>query len=930
MKNKTCLCEQSILNLITQNNFLIPEIQRDYVWGNNEPVIGRFLNEIKNKAGNICSDCKMPKLPKTFNIGFLYSYKPEYVKVEYERFLDEYLIDGQQRFTTIFLLLFYSSLKENKKNDFLNLIRYEPLVRISFDYRVRDLTHRFLLEFIEKITTVDELNNIEEQTWFLKDYNNDVTIKSILQAIEIIQNKFGDDAKYYDYILNHVKFWHFKTEATSQGEELYITMNARGEGLADNEKTKAGLMINDDNLIKWGKKWEEWQDFFWKNREDNPNSDLGLNEFLRWIYLIEKCEKNKDDEENENNESVMKLKSYFQNSKTDTSELNFETIQKYFDSIDFLFTKDFKYIDKKWLAPSMSHAHPPLLLKSYVTLFPTIYYIKKIKDSVKTPNVEKLKRIIRYFFNLTRLSTVTNAPEIATISAIKAIKILLASGNDDIVELPTCTNQEKISKTILPKEERFKLNLYKNPPENESKEGLEKAFWEAEDFYLNNGKIEFVLKIIDYDISGSNKFDLELFLNYSKCYIKFFTNINNLLRRALLTKGDCWESLRSSYYGTRYTIDCKTLIAGHNNKFVIELIKVVHKIEKIYKEKNTNEILQEIITSYLESGEKKWYYSFIKYEQLLDYCKMQIIQRKEDSILILKRKIATSYKELRTACFYHEYLEGNKIHSLKPFTTSGYHEQQKWGNVCAVLDKWHYRDSIYAINIYFLDGKYKLRFWDKHDMPKNDKINYVLYKEGFEDSDNNNNYWKVSTDKEVDCKNALYSLCEKLRKVDLINVQILFESIDNELTEEYRFIDKDIFNESCGWIVPDANFGNKDAWFGRKLRKRLDILGNTETSIPIYFEYSAQWKTAYMGISLLRNGDLHTRYFEQIERLKNFVIRTFAPFEDHNNNWITGVYILAKNIDFKDQQAVINTKEIADKIENYITTVQGYWKEINV
>ena len=104
---KSFLKEENLLTLLSQNNFIIPEIQREYVWGNNEKVITKFLKELKTKIGNSCECCNLPSENSRINIGFLYSYKPEYVKVQNDRFLDENLIDGQQRFTTLFLLTFF-------------------------------------------------------------------------------------------------------------------------------------------------------------------------------------------------------------------------------------------------------------------------------------------------------------------------------------------------------------------------------------------------------------------------------------------------------------------------------------------------------------------------------------------------------------------------------------------------------------------------------------------------------------------------------------------------------------------------------------------------------------------------------------------------------------------------------------------------------
>ena len=124
-KTKSFLKEENLLTLLSQNNFIIPEIQREYVWGNNEVVIKKFLTSLKDKIGEACSICNLPNETQKINIGFLYSYKPDYVKVQNDRFLDENLIDGQQRFTTLFLMLFYFALKEERKNEFLSLIRFE-------------------------------------------------------------------------------------------------------------------------------------------------------------------------------------------------------------------------------------------------------------------------------------------------------------------------------------------------------------------------------------------------------------------------------------------------------------------------------------------------------------------------------------------------------------------------------------------------------------------------------------------------------------------------------------------------------------------------------------------------------------------------------------------------------------------------------------
>lgn len=87
----------NINELIADYNFVVPEIQREYVWGakKNKQVLVQFLHDLNEKLskGNA-------------NIGFLYSYQSG---------KEHYLIDGQQRYTTIILLLYYLSAKEGEE-----------------------------------------------------------------------------------------------------------------------------------------------------------------------------------------------------------------------------------------------------------------------------------------------------------------------------------------------------------------------------------------------------------------------------------------------------------------------------------------------------------------------------------------------------------------------------------------------------------------------------------------------------------------------------------------------------------------------------------------------------------------------------------------------------------------------------------------------
>ena len=291
------------------DQIIIPEIQRDYVWGKNqvESLLNSILENFENFKKGIDTN-QFPQveveIQKAFeefykkqkfacNIGFIYAYNdPEY-SGKY------FLIDGQQRLTSIYLiLLVLASEKQDFRDKFEKIYRHSNLPII--DYRVREASHYFLKEVVEHYK--NKGIEITDQSWFYNDYKNDKTISSIISNIQIIKSFLNEkeliNDDFIDYVQNYVEFWYFDTNISEQGEELYIYMNARGELIQENENLKADLLgkltvPNDSpkslSELKndWGKKWEEWQQFFWKNRNGNPNADKGFNEFINCIAGLE-------------------------------------------------------------------------------------------------------------------------------------------------------------------------------------------------------------------------------------------------------------------------------------------------------------------------------------------------------------------------------------------------------------------------------------------------------------------------------------------------------------------------------------------------------------------------------------------------------------------------------------------------------------------
>lgn len=310
--------ELFVNNYIDQ--IIIPEIQRDYVWGEEqtvgllESILEDYLGYQKVIVPVQSNDTEVKALFENFfkkqkyasNIGFLYAYNdPEYVG-------KYFLIDGQQRITTIYLIVLALCVKIDKsvfeKYYFTNNI-------LKVDYKVRDSAHLFMNDFVKHILSGGNysVENIKQQYWYFSSNDLDLTIQSIIRNYSHIfqfldeNNLFTGD--FLNYAQNFIEFWYFDTNLSDQGEELYIYMNARGEQIQTNENLKADLLgklkiedlelvlnrndyseTNDINGLKnyWGKKWETWQDFFWQRKgKINENADIGFNEFINCIAGLE-------------------------------------------------------------------------------------------------------------------------------------------------------------------------------------------------------------------------------------------------------------------------------------------------------------------------------------------------------------------------------------------------------------------------------------------------------------------------------------------------------------------------------------------------------------------------------------------------------------------------------------------------------------------
>jgi len=253
------------------------------------------------------------------------------------------LTDGQQRLTTIYLLIgmLHKQLqnKPEVKQDVKDLLRQclisdferkdddrEPYlqyaIRESSVFFIRDLVNEFFINGGNK-----KVADIINQPWYFNDYKLDPTICSIIKALGKIENALTDKAldivKFADFVVNKVKVQYFNVGDRKHGEERFVIVNTTGRSLTISENVKP-ILLGKLSEEKYSEQWEDRETWFWQNKNKKENTaDDGVKEFLTWcLQIIEK---------QDSVDLFKKAKEYY---KEDYSEVK---IPKILDNIQAIF-----------------------------------------------------------------------------------------------------------------------------------------------------------------------------------------------------------------------------------------------------------------------------------------------------------------------------------------------------------------------------------------------------------------------------------------------------------------------------------------------------------------------------------------------------------------------------------------------------------------
>lgn len=241
-----------------ENNVVVPIIQRGYAQGRKTNEVNKIREDFLDVIIDFLSNDKEELI-----LDYIYGVEDNGVF---------YLLDGQQRLTTLFLFHWYFNFENEKLNKFTYETRNSSKNFISFLLSIK--REKIDLQTDEKLSKI-----LKDNINFLNFWEKDTTVKGMLQVIDDIHKKVKNNKDIDSGKLNSIQF--YCEYIKGDPDDLYIKMNSRGKQLTDFEifKSKLESFLDgkiDDNLLREFRKKIDttWSNFFWEFVKDNKNPEI--------------------------------------------------------------------------------------------------------------------------------------------------------------------------------------------------------------------------------------------------------------------------------------------------------------------------------------------------------------------------------------------------------------------------------------------------------------------------------------------------------------------------------------------------------------------------------------------------------------------------------------------------------------------------------
>jgi hypothetical protein len=263
----------------TYDKIEIPILQRDYAQGRTD------VKRIRMNFTKYLSDSLLTNTP--VELDFVYGSIKEKSSGQGKVFIP---LDGQQRLTTLFILHWYLSARENRLDEVKDKLK-------RFTYETRPSAH----DFCEKLISCKYSDNLKadicDAVWFNDEWLNDPTVEGMLEMIKTFQQNKDLNGNVQDSLLDKlideknpvITFYFIPLERFGLTEDLYIRMNARGKMLNNFEKFKSEfykiIKDSDELVAQFRDKIEyDWVETLWNFREEDKYIvDSAFMNYLRFI-----------------------------------------------------------------------------------------------------------------------------------------------------------------------------------------------------------------------------------------------------------------------------------------------------------------------------------------------------------------------------------------------------------------------------------------------------------------------------------------------------------------------------------------------------------------------------------------------------------------------------------------------------------------------
>jgi len=488
----------------------------------------------------------------------------------------------------------------------------------GFTYETRSSSREFCEKLVNAVIDFnkDEISaDIKNCSWFMPFWKNDPTVKSMLVMIDAIHDKFKNST-FYDRLEN-IKFSFLELKEFGLTDDLYIKMNARGKPLSEFENFKAEFEKELSQDIK-AKLDNEWLNLFWGLKDsDKKGIDLSSVD-KRYMAFFDGVALNfaifkqgiKDVKETKN----FKTLDFFLNNK--------KTIEYTTKILDELCNISDKELLKNFTDIKEDFAYETRAKFFALSMFLIKFGAEKV-DGEFHKEYERITSNVARDFNIDSILKLRQVFEFIN-------EICETCKNEDIFKLLEGFNDEqpKSFKTIefYKWQEKKKLKLI------QSDKGWADAINKAEKHQYLGSNLTFIMEFAEYDVE---KFD-----KYYKKFDEIFKKDGFLFQRALLAKGDYLAS-RGHGYGGEYLSFCNFNESAREKD---------DNWRSVFYDKEKSKILKDLLDDDRNLGQiiddfddkNCWRYYFIKYPQILAYCKFFFIQRNGELIRVLTKSLSSS------------------------------------------------------------------------------------------------------------------------------------------------------------------------------------------------------------------------------------------------------------------------------------------------